>query len=505
MLAEINPGTLINNRYSVQRLLGQGGFGRTYLAFDTQRFGDMCVLKEFVPINTAEHIVVKSRELFEREAKILYQIDHAQIPKFLAWLTDKQRLFIVEEYIEGNTYSQLLGDRLSCQGKPFSEAEVIQWLLDLLPVLDYLHQRNIIHRDISLDNVMLSHKLSKPVLIDFGVVKQKVTQILATESSDSSNAWHSVPGSVVGKVGYSPPEQIRMGRCYPCSDLYALGVCAVVLLTGKTPRSLLDGSFNWQWRSYVNVSDSLAQILEKILAEKPADRYQSAREIFNLLESPILPGSMGVSVSHQKVRIYPDSVNEVELPENIQPQQTKQWNQQSQQPRQNTETATQFPAEKPAHINQEFLEYCQQKLTSFVGPVASELLRNTLGQAPQITPKELVEKLAAAIPHPQRAQKFRNSIQIPSLVESETKRLQGTTPSQKTTESYPAANNPDFLQHCRQELTTFVGPFASFLIEDTLAQNPQITPEQLVQALVEIIPNHQRAQEFRKRIHIPRQ
>ncbi|MGH8001287.1 MAG: protein kinase domain-containing protein [Brasilonema sp.] len=410
MLEEISPGTLINNRYQIQRLLGQGGFGRTYLAADTQRFEDYCVLKEFVPANTAEHILLKSRELFEREAKILYQINHPQIPKFLAWLTEKQRIFIVEEYVEGSTYAQLLGNRLLAKRKPFSEAEVIRWLLDLLPVLDYLHQHNIIHRDISLDNVMLSRKLSKPVLIDFGVVKQKVTQMLA---ANSSNASYSVAGSVVGKMGYSPPEQIRMGHCYPCSDLYALAVCAIVLITGKPPRLLLDKSFQWEWRSYVKVSDFLAQILEKMLADKPANRYQSAKEVLNLLQSQSLSGSMDVSESHQKVRFYPDSVNELELSESGQFEETKHLSQKSQEPRQDLETETQVKAENTTSINPDFLEYCLRELTSFVGPFASFVLEDTLAQNPEITPEELIEALVEKIPYQQRAQEFRKRIQIP--------------------------------------------------------------------------------------------
>ncbi|ARV59756.1 serine/threonine protein kinase [Nostocales cyanobacterium HT-58-2] len=502
MLAEINPGTLINNRYQIQRILGQGGFGRTYLAVDTQRFGDLCVLKEFVPINRAEHILLKSRELFEREAKILYQINHPQIPKFLAWLTEKQRLLIVEEYIEGKTYAQLLRDALKeptplqhpfYKREPFfSETEVIQWLLDLLPVLDYLHQQNIIHRDISLDNLIFSSKLSKPVLIDFGVVKQKFTQIL-TDDSQSSNAGHSVAGSVVGKVGYSPPEQIHMGRCYPCSDLYALGVCAVVLLTGKTPRSLLDGNFKWQWRSCVNVSDSLAQILDKMLAEKPANRYQSAREIQNILQPLLLSRTQDVSVSSQNVRLFPDTINKLKL-ETPEPEAVQGLNQKLQESRQNHQPASQFKKKHTTGINREFLEYCHRELTTFIGPFASVLIENTLMQTPQITPREFVEKLAAAIPHHQRAYEFRNSIQIPPEPEE-------TTSSQEMTNTYYAASNPEFLLHCRQELTSFIGPFASFVIEDALAQNPQLTLEQLVDVLVGKIPHPQRAEEFRKRIH----
>jgi serine/threonine-protein kinase len=242
-----------------------------------------------------------------------------------------------------------------------------------------------------------------------------------------------------------------------------------------------------------------------MLAEKPADRYQSAKEVYNLLHSPILPGSIGVSVSHQKMQLSPDSVNEVELPETIQQKKIQQSNQHSQQPRQNTEAATPFQAEKPSNINPEFLEYCQRELTTSVGPFASVLIKKTLDQTPQMTPSELVEKLAAAIPDPQRAQEFKTNIRIPSQPESETKTLAETTPSGQSINSYPVADNREFLQYCRQELTSFVGPFASFVLEDTLAQNPQITPEELVEALAAKIPHQQRAQEFRKRIHIPRQ
>ncbi|NMG18020.1 serine/threonine-protein kinase [Brasilonema bromeliae] len=410
MLPELNPGTSINSRYQIQRLLGQGGFGRTYLAVDTQRFGDYCVLKEFVPANTAEPVLLKSRELFEREAKILYQLNHPQIPKFLAWLTEKQRIFIVQEYIEGDSYSRLLGDRLSIQKKPFSEAEVIQWLLDLLPVLEYIHQRNIIHRDISPDNVMLSRKLSKPVLIDFGVVKQKFTQILA---GDSSNPSHSVAGSVVGKVGYSPPEQIRMGRSYPCSDLYALGVSALVLLTGKMPRLLLDQSFQWQWKSYVKVSDFLTQILEKMLAERPAYRYQSAREVLNLLQSQSSSGGINVTPSHQNVRIHGDPVNKVGLPETKLPKETKESSRKSQKPIQNTEKANELPAENTTSIKPEFVEYCRRELTSFVGPFASFVLEDTLDKNPQITPEQLVEVLVEKIPDQRRGQEFKKRLNLP--------------------------------------------------------------------------------------------
>jgi len=155
----------------------------------------------------------------------------------LALLTHEEQLFIVQEYIDGKNYLQILDERLSTTGKAFSEAEVRAWLLDMLPVLEYIHSRNIIHRDISLENVMLPNNQSKPVLIDFGVVKEKFTKIFSNSSSLSFRQ-----NSVVGKIGYSPAEQLRLGQCFPSSDMYALAVSALILLTGKMPHLLIDNS-----------------------------------------------------------------------------------------------------------------------------------------------------------------------------------------------------------------------------------------------------------------------
>ncbi len=532
MPAEINPGTLINHRYLIQKVLGQGGFGRTYLADDTERFGDACVLKEFVPSHRAEDLIEKSRELFEREARVLYQINHPQIPKFLAWFTDQERLFIVQEYIDGKNYSQLLQERLSEQNQSFSETEVTQWIKDLLPVLDYLHGIKILHRDISLDNVMLPHNQSKPVLIDFGLVKEKVTQIW---SIDSKGSPQSGSGTVLGKIGYASPEQIRMGQSYPSSDLYALGVCAIVLLTGKVPDLLMDQSLEWQWQSYVHISDSLAQILDKMLAEKPKQRYQSAEEILFELQPPTLPSETGVSLPLKKVQIQIDQANkEREVAELIESDDFKLLEQQVNNLRR-TETATEYHLEAqtqersipldesiislptepvvvdpepeskaatPVTLNPEFINHCRKELISYIGPFAISFLKDLLAQSPQITPRQLVEALAAQIPQPQRAEEFRNRMEILLESQPETEIPQESTNFQKTISNHPVPLKPEFIEHCRQELTRFVGPFASVLLEDILAQSPEVTPQQLVEALAKEIPHPQRAQDFRNSIKI---
>jgi serine/threonine protein kinase len=489
MISEIQAGTLINHRYLINRLIGQGGFGRTYLAFDKHRFDETCVLKEFVPATTQGNIFNKSQELFEREAKVLSQLKHPQIPKFLAFIIDGQRLFIVQEYIDGKTYSQILRERLSSTGKPFSESEVKTWLQGILPILEYIHLHKIIHRDISLDNVMLPNNKTQPVLIDFGVVKEKLTQFFSAsnlnQGNNLNNSHYSLQGSIVGKIGYSPPEQLRLGQCYPSSDLYALGVCAIVLLTGRMPHLLIDESLKWRWQCYIKVSQSFANILDKMLAEKAGDRFQSANEIILELNN-----------HNQHQNQSRQSLLNVFQRQITQPKQPKT---NTNSFKQNSEAPTQLHPQAPVSLNREFLEDCQQQLTSFVGPFASVLMQDILEKSPHLAADEFIEVISNQIPNTQRAKIFRDRIKV--LLESASGRFNSSIPSQQSNENNPAMTNPAFLNHCRQELTSFVGPVANIIIEDTLAKHPSLTPKQLVETLVSEIPSEQRAREFKESIN----
>ncbi|MBD2336060.1 serine/threonine protein kinase [Calothrix sp. FACHB-156] len=498
MIPEIPLGTLINNRYLIQKLLGQGGFGRTYLALDTQRFSEPCVVKEFVPATSKEDLIRKSRELFEREAKVLYQIQHPQVPKFLALLAEEQRLFIVQEYIDGKNFAQILQERLERQKKAFSEAEVKAWLLNILPVLEYIHDRNIVHRDISLENIMLPNNQSQPVLIDFGVVKEKFTEIL---SANSPNHHYSVASSIVGKIGYSPQEQLRLGKCYPCSDIYALGVCAIVLLTGKMPYMLMDTSLQWQLHKRFNISDFFASILEKMVAEVPSDRYQSATEIIATLNNNfnILPSNIAVAQQSQTTQTIISQTQQTQkVIANHEIEELLLLEQQKQKLAQEMAT-NKSTTQTPVSFYSQFLEYCQQELTSFIGPLASVLMKHTLKENPQIAPKEFIEALTAAIPDSQRAKEFSSSIKLP--VEPNSEKQQISYNPQEPLANYPAISDPEFLENCRRELNSFVGPFGSVILKDTLDNYPHITSKKLIETLMAEIPNQQRAEQFRKRIY----
>lgn len=296
MVSSITSGTLLRQRYLVKQVLGQGGFGRTYLAIDQERFNELCVIKEFTVPYQDDGLVEKAKTLFQREASTLYQIQHPQIPRFWAAFESDQRLFLVQDFVQGQTYRNLLQTRRQ-QGQAFSEAEILHLLNHLLPVLTYLHDRDIVHRDISPENIILRTLEARelvipaevtpttnqglPVLIDFGAVKEAASHwpIISTITR-------------VGKVGYAPPEQLQTGNVSPHSDLYALGATCLVLLTGREPQSLLDSqTLAWQWQPYTQISEGLANIFNRMLALHPNDRYQSAREAWADLQ-PLMEGSV---------------------------------------------------------------------------------------------------------------------------------------------------------------------------------------------------------------------
>ncbi len=226
--------------------------------------------------------------MFEREAGVLYRLQHSQIPQFRQLFSyegeNEGCLFLVQDYVEGITYHDLLNQRLK-KGNCFSEAEVKQLLTQVLPILEYIHSMGVIHRDISPDNLILRNRDELPVLIDFGCIKEveiKTQSELREVTSD-----RSIPliATALGKVGYSPPEQVEQGIVYAHSDLYALAATAVVLLTGKEPQQLIDPhDYRWHWRSLVTLSPKLEWILSTMLSPHPSDRFGSAAEVSKTLQ-----------------------------------------------------------------------------------------------------------------------------------------------------------------------------------------------------------------------------
>lgn len=273
---------LLRDRYRIVRLLGQGAFGRTYLAEDAQRLSARCVIKQFLPQADAND---KAIALFEREAVQLSTLgEHPQIPTLIDYFEQVEttpgkglgaQLFIVQEYIEGHDLLREL------QQGAFSEQQVRELLADLLPVLKFIHSRQVIHRDIKPENILRRNLDGRLVLIDFGVAKEL------------GNVAPHTQGTKVGTEGYAPVEQLRTGQAFPASDLYSLGVTCIHLLTNEP----LDTLYNplrgyWAWRERLQkqgraVSFQFGQLLEKLLKEKVDDRFPSAEAVLQALE-PLL-------------------------------------------------------------------------------------------------------------------------------------------------------------------------------------------------------------------------
>lgn len=280
----------LRGRYSPIKLLGQGGFGRTYLALDRDRLDAYCVIKQFSPQVEGTKSVGKAVQLFNQEAMRLYELgEHPQIPALLAYFEQDEYLYLVQQYIEGQTLFQELSRR-----GPFEETQIREILMALLPVIQFIHDHQVIHRDITPMNILRRKTDQLLMLIDFGVAKQL------------SESLPSQPGTRIGTEGYSPLEQFRGGQAYPASDLYSLGATCIHLLTNIKPDHLynpLDGQ--WIWREKMadqgrNVSDEFAHVLNCMLKDLVNDRYQSANDVLHDLR---MATGAAVPSAHSSVTI----------------------------------------------------------------------------------------------------------------------------------------------------------------------------------------------------------
>ncbi len=307
----IPPKEIIANRYRIIRMLGQGGFGRSYLVEDIHQSQQQYVLKEFAPQVEKKQDLRKARELFEREAHVLEQLKHPQIPSFHSslqvTLANKELFVLVQDYVEGDNYLNLLEERQK-RGETFSEDEVMKLLQQILPVLSYIHSQKVVHRDISPDNLIWRLTDNLPVLIDFGGVKQLPA---------SKGFWFTQLGkncTLLGKKGYAPEEQLRHGQAFPSSDLYSLAVTTLVLLTGKEPQKLYDSyQGNWRWGEEIKVNPNLEGVLKKMLAYKPSDRYQQAEQVLKDLNSPSKVNTISPHITKIKTMVMAPGKQKVQI------------------------------------------------------------------------------------------------------------------------------------------------------------------------------------------------
>ena len=281
-------GTVLNQRYRIIKILGAGGFGQTYLANDIQNDdAPPCVVKQFKPASKDTAFLDVARRLFNTEAKILERLgQHELIPTFIDFFEENKEFYLVQEFIDGTPLSDAISD-----GLRFNEEGAIVFLKDVLSVLDFVHRNGVIHRDVKPENLIRRHSDGRYVLIDFGAVKEKQYQLanqtrmtrMTGPSPDTRQVSSLTVG--IGTEGYNPPEQLS-GRPRHCSDIYALGITTIQVLTGMPP-------YEWgedpdtgelEWQDYAVTSIGFGLILETMIRLQLKHRYSRASDVLSDLQ-----------------------------------------------------------------------------------------------------------------------------------------------------------------------------------------------------------------------------
>ncbi|MDJ0658898.1 MAG: protein kinase [Crocosphaera sp.] len=300
---------LLNHRYQVLESLGKGGFGETFLAIDTHMPSERkCVIKQLKPAVQSPVIPDWLKERFAKEAAILEELGekHPQIPTLYAYFSEGGDFYLVQEWIEGETLTQIH----QRQGN-LSPNQVQEILTGILPILDYIHSRYIIHRDIKPDNIIIRSDDKKPVLIDFGIVKETVATLV--------NANGNTPYSVgLGTPGYMASEQAA-GRPIISSDLYSLGLTAIFLLTGKTPQYLASdpntGEVLWR-KEAPEIKSNLGTVIDRAVRFHPRDRFSTVQEMLEALQaSHTVPTAATIAIGEQNLSLKTDSSQPLTNPE----------------------------------------------------------------------------------------------------------------------------------------------------------------------------------------------
>jgi CHASE2 domain-containing sensor protein/tRNA A-37 threonylcarbamoyl transferase component Bud32 len=263
---------ILGGRYQVLSQLGEGGFGRTFLAAD-QHLPDhpICVIKQLVPSRKDERFLAIARRLFQREAKALAQLgQHPRIPRLLAYFEEEGVFYLTQEYVEGESLKEEFEKKLT-----LSQAEAIAILRSILELLEYVHQLGVIHRDIKPANIMRRRSDQQLFLIDFGAVRHVQPEDLQKHGKYTIS---------IGTRGYAPSEQMA-GRPVIASDLYSLGMVIIQGLTGLAPMDLPNDPTTGDvvWEPGTHLAPAFVAILNRMVRYNFRDRYQSAAEVLAAL------------------------------------------------------------------------------------------------------------------------------------------------------------------------------------------------------------------------------
>jgi len=278
----IQKDTVIRDRYKILNRIGQGGIGTTYRAHDETT--DKAVALKVLDMEKIENM--KELELFEREVNVLKNIDNPLIPNYIEHFQinmSKHPLYIlVQEFVDGDNLYNLVKN-----GKNYTEKNILNILKSILNTLSYIHNLHppIIHRDINPKNIIL-HKNNKIYIVDFGAVGRGHKDTLTGAKSDT----------FVGTIGYMPQEQL-FGKVHPGLDIYALGVTALFLLSGKEPWEFSIKNMKIDFHKSVKISEDLRYLIDKMINPDDKKRLSTAKKALSLLneieslivEKPVKP------------------------------------------------------------------------------------------------------------------------------------------------------------------------------------------------------------------------
>ncbi|MEH1835574.1 MAG: serine/threonine-protein kinase [Nostoc sp.] len=274
-------GKLLQGRYQIVQSLGAGVFGQTYIAVDVDYpENPKCVVKQIKVSSSESSYLDMLRLLFLTETQTLKLLgSHHQIPEFIACFEEDKQFYLVQECIEGHALTAELpiDQQWGCL---WSESEVVEFLIDVLGILEFVHSQGVIHCDIKPENLIRRHSDRKLVLIDFGSI-QSIDFGIGAELP-----IFRIPAT---SLGYIPPEQF-IEQTQPNSDIYALGMIAIQALTGLEPLQLKADPYTNEiiWRSQnTPVNDYLAAVLSQMIRYDYQKRFQSAGEVLRVLKQII--------------------------------------------------------------------------------------------------------------------------------------------------------------------------------------------------------------------------
>lgn len=271
---------MLRDRYEIVDKLGRGGFAITYKALVLyEPETPLCVVKEILsPQSTNPLVLQKAEQLFEKEARNLKKLgEHPRIPTFIEHFEENQRFYIVQEYIDGHILKEEF-----IPNHRWTEEKVTELLRDILEILKFVHEKGVIHRDITPSNLIRRNSDGKLLLIDFGAVKE-IGTVEITESGQTRT-------TTIGTPGYTPPEQLD-GQPRFCSDIYSVGLIAIQFLTGlyplELPRDPNSGQVIWNYslphQPMLQVSNLLTNVLHKMVRYHFRNRYQSVAQVLQKL------------------------------------------------------------------------------------------------------------------------------------------------------------------------------------------------------------------------------